>query len=317
MKASLYTPQCQSRWDDFIATSANGTFLHRRAYMDYHADRFTDCSLMFEDDAAGRLLAVLPANREGATLVSHRGLTYGGLIVGRRHLPDGRIAEVIEAIVDWCKENGINQIDYRPVPHIYHRYPSEADISDLLRRGAQLSGAVVSSAIPLCEPRVDNESMRQAVRKAEAAGLRTGYSTDLTAFHSMLCACLAERHDARPVHTLAELQLLAGRFPSNIRMLGVYDHTDTLCGGTLLYITDTVVHTQYIATTARGRQLGAVALAVSALCKEFGATGKRYLDFGTSMEPTTGQLNQGLSTQKYALGARPTLYLRLILPILP
>ncbi|MDE5799545.1 MAG: GNAT family N-acetyltransferase, partial [Paramuribaculum sp.] len=295
MKITPYTPQSRNRWDDFIATSANGTFLHLRGYMDYHADRFTDCSLMIEDEPTGRLLAVLPANREGTTLVSHRGLTYGGLIVGRRHLPDCRMAEVADTVAEWCKVNGINRIDYRPVPHIYHRYPSEADIAALLHRGAIFTDAVVSSAISLREPRVDNESMRQAVRKAEAAGLRTRYSTDLTAFHAMLCACLAERHDARPVHTLAELQLLAGRFPDNIRMLGVYSQDRTLCGGILLYITDTVVHTQYIATTAYGRQHGAIPLAVSELCKEFCGTKKQYLDFGTSVEPANGQLNKGLS----------------------
>ncbi|MDE6783233.1 MAG: GNAT family N-acetyltransferase, partial [Paramuribaculum sp.] len=291
MKVTPYTPQSRSRWDDFIATSANGTFLQLRVYMDYHADRFTDCSLLIEDGPTGRLLAVLPANREGDTLVSHRGLTYGGLIVGRRHLPDCRIAEVADAIAEWCKANGIHRIDYRPVPHIYHRYPSEADIAALLHRGATFTGAVISSAIPLREPRVDNESMRQAARKAVEAGLRTAYSTDLTAFHAILCECLHERHDAHPVHTLAELQLLAGRFPGHIRMLGVYSHQDTLCGGILLYITDTVVHTQYIATTAYGRQHGAIPLAVSALYKEFCGTKKQYLDFGTSVEPTTGQLN--------------------------
>lgn len=314
MKASLYTPQSRSRWDDFIATSANGTFLHRRGYMDYHAHRFTDSSLMIEDQPGGKLLAVLPANREGSTLVSHRGLTYGGLIVGRRHLPDCRMAEVVDAVVQWCKANGINAVEYRPVPHIYHRYPAEADVYALVRRGAQLSEAMVSAAIPLQEPWLPNESMRQAVKKAREAGLRTEYSDDLPAFYDMLCSCLAERHHARPVHSLDELQLLAGRFPGNIRLLGVYTEGE-ICGGMLLYITDTVVHTQYIATSCTGREFGAVPLAVSALYDEYAGAGKRYLDLGTSIEPATAELNAGLSTQKYSLGARPTLTLRLHLPL--
>ena len=33
-------------WDDFVKRSKNATFLHLRDYMDYHADRFADFSLM-------------------------------------------------------------------------------------------------------------------------------------------------------------------------------------------------------------------------------------------------------------------------------
>jgi hypothetical protein len=33
-------------WNRFNQASRNGTFLFDRGYMDYHADRFTDASLM-------------------------------------------------------------------------------------------------------------------------------------------------------------------------------------------------------------------------------------------------------------------------------
>ena len=61
-----------------MAGSKNGTFLFDRQYMDYHADRFADHSLMFYRDEA--LCALLPANELDATLYSHQGLTYGGLV---------------------------------------------------------------------------------------------------------------------------------------------------------------------------------------------------------------------------------------------
>ena len=76
MTIERYTPAMQPEWDEFAATARNATFLHRRGYMDYHADRFTDHSLIARGDD-GRILALLPANAEGGTLVSHRGLTYG------------------------------------------------------------------------------------------------------------------------------------------------------------------------------------------------------------------------------------------------
>ena len=62
-----YTPSHRAEWDDLVGRSRNGTLLHERGYMDYHSDRFDDCSLLARDDA-GRLLAALPANRSDGTL---------------------------------------------------------------------------------------------------------------------------------------------------------------------------------------------------------------------------------------------------------
>jgi hypothetical protein len=36
----------QAAWDDFVRTSKNGLFLFERGYMDYHAERFSDHSLL-------------------------------------------------------------------------------------------------------------------------------------------------------------------------------------------------------------------------------------------------------------------------------
>ena len=68
-------------WDAFVRTSKNGTFLHERRFMDYHADRFSDCSLMIYED--NELVALFPANWDANEFVlySHQGLTYGGLLL--------------------------------------------------------------------------------------------------------------------------------------------------------------------------------------------------------------------------------------------
>ena len=74
-----YQSDDASVWNNFVAKSRNATFLLDRRYMDYHANRFTDHSLLFFSDDV--LLALLPANAEGDILFSHGGLTYGGLVV--------------------------------------------------------------------------------------------------------------------------------------------------------------------------------------------------------------------------------------------
>jgi hypothetical protein len=67
--------------EKFIGESKNGTLLFKRAYMDYHADRFDDLSLICS--AGDRFVALLPANINGETGHSHQGLSYGGFVIDR------------------------------------------------------------------------------------------------------------------------------------------------------------------------------------------------------------------------------------------
>ena len=74
-----YEQSDRESWNEFIESSKNGTFLFDRNYMDYHSNRFKDNSLMIYDSKE-KLVAVLPANKRENILLSHGGLTYGGLI---------------------------------------------------------------------------------------------------------------------------------------------------------------------------------------------------------------------------------------------
>lgn len=55
-----YSPDQAEAWNLFVAQSKNGTFLFDRRFMDYHADRFADHSLMVY--RRGKLYALLPGN---------------------------------------------------------------------------------------------------------------------------------------------------------------------------------------------------------------------------------------------------------------
>ena len=79
-----YTQGKAAEWDAFVAQSKNGTFLFFRGYMDYHADRFEDCSLMVY--LKNRMIALLPGNRQGTTFFSHQGDLWR---LHHRHLGDG------------------------------------------------------------------------------------------------------------------------------------------------------------------------------------------------------------------------------------
>ena len=47
IRVELYEQKYKAQWDEFVRESKNGVFLFYRDYLEYHADRFNDFSLLF------------------------------------------------------------------------------------------------------------------------------------------------------------------------------------------------------------------------------------------------------------------------------
>lgn len=299
-----YTPEYKKVWDDFTASSKNGTFLFFRNYMDYHAHRIKDFSLMVYK--GNRLTALLPASEHGKSIRSHGGLTYGGLIMGRDF--SGEIAvETLKSIIEFYGSNGFSEILYRPVPHIYHRYPADEDIYALYRCNAAFDECNISSVIDLSRPITFNERNRRYVRKATAAGLTVTAEDDFAEYWALLENLLRKRYNTTPVHDLAEISRLRELYPDRIRLFGARDGSGELQAGVVLYYCGECVHCQYIASSEAGKSTGALPLIFShILAKECGNA--RYFDFGTSNENHGLYLNTGLLAQKNGMGGRAIAY---------
>ncbi len=294
-----------SRWDDFVRASRNGTFLHQRGYMDYHSDRFDDCSLVASID--GKLCVLLPACIEGDTLWSHRGLTYGGWIVPLKHFDVTVMMAVMDAAALWMKDNSIKRFVYKAIPHIYHRYPCEEDLYALFRHGASLTETNISTTIDLTCPLPLDRGNKSGANAARKAGIRVGESSDWEGYWQLLSSLLDERYDTRPVHSIQEITLLQGRFPNNIRLYTATLGTELLAG-VVLYLSMPVAHCQYIGATPLGKESKALTLLFEHLINEYQRLGFRYFDFGISNEDHGRYLNEGLVRQKSRLGGRGIAY---------
>ena len=301
-----YTSDLADTWNDCVEHSKNGTFLLNRSYMDYHADRFTDCSLLFKKK--GKVIALLPANfvEEERTVYSHGGLTYGGLILSES-LTATDTLQVMSCAIEWMRITlGAERLIYKPTPHIYHRYAAEEDLYALFRHNAKLIARTASSAIPCERPIAMQELRRRGIKKAQANGIVYEESTDMAAFWKILEEVLAEKHHKTPVHTLSEIEKLHASFPNGIRLF-VARKENTILAGTLIYETDMVAHAQYIASSAEGRNMGALDGLFAHLITQVYAT-KSYFDFGISTEQGGRYLNEGLIFQKEGFGARTVVY---------
>lgn len=299
---SFYSPADKPTWDSFIAGSKTPIFLFKRDFMEYHADRFIDASLMiYEDDV---LLGVLPASRTDDIVTSHAGLTYGGLVLSEKARADSVIS-CLEAVVEFYREVGFKKIIYKAIPYIFAKHGAQEDLYALFRIGAKLVRRDLSSVIYLKRRLKLSKGRKWLIARAKKNNLTMSTSTDWPGFVELLSSVL-QRHDATPVHSAEELVLLASIFPENIS-LRVIDFEGKMLAATVLFKFDTVVHTQYLATSAEGKEVGALDYLIESCIQESQEKSFEYFSFGISTEEQGRWLNSGLITQKESFGARGTI----------
>lgn len=294
----------KNKWDDFVRTSKNGTFLFYRDYMEYHGDRFADNSLIVFDDRE-QIVALLPANKSGTVLTSHGGLTYGGFITDAR-MKTHLMLDAFDCVLVRLKELGFTKFVYKCVPHIYHRLPAEEDGYALFRHDAVIVRRDVSCAVRQALKIPYQERRRRAIKKASTHGLVCRASDDYAAYWRVLEENLQTSHGAKPVHSLAEIEKLRRLFPDNIKLFAAFAG-DEMIAGTVIYESAEVAHAQYIASSEYGKSLGGLDLLFHHLLGEVFAD-KTYFDFGISTERSGKYLNKGLIEFKEGFGGKAVTY---------
>ena len=201
-----YTPEQADEWNQFVAASKNGTFLFDRRYMDYHADRFEDHSLMFYDD--GLLMAVLPAHKSGDTLCSHNGLTYGGLVMSPR-LTVVQTLQLFRELNDCLRGDGFHHVSYKCIPWIYHRLSAEEDLYALYHEcRARIVARDFATNVFLSGNMRWERVRRRGVARAQKAGVSIECSDDYSAFWEVLTQNLQTKYDS--IRLLKTERSLAG-----------------------------------------------------------------------------------------------------------
>jgi hypothetical protein len=302
IRVATYSSQHKQIWDEMIARSRNGVFLFLRDYMEYHSDRFQDASTLFFDEH--KPLAVFPANRSGDLVISHGGLTFGGVISGN-NVGASAMLELFDALCGWLRGQGVKTLLYKPVPHIYHRVPAEEDLYALFRSGARLVRRDLSSTMDMaCRSPMQERRLRQLKRGERVFVVRESH--DYGAFIDLVASTLANKYHVKPTHSAEEIVLLSGRFPQNIRLFAAY-RAEQLCAGVLVYESAHVAHAQYIAGTDDAKREGALDCIFNELLERRYAT-KRYFDWGISTEQAGRWLNSDLVQNKEGYGARGVVY---------
>jgi hypothetical protein len=296
MEVQPYRPDLAQAWNALNRGARNGHFMFDRGFMDYHADRFVDASLLVLK--AGVPVALIPASRSDDEVCSHGGLTFGGLVTD--HASTADVMAMLDLCADHWARSGARALVYKALPWIYARAPAQEDLYWLFRREAALFRRDVSTAIDYRAPGPVSSRRARGARKAASAGLSFGRSNDWSGFWALLTKTLESRHGVAPVHTADEIQSLATTFPEEIT-LHVAERTGEMLAGVVMFRSAHVAHAQYIAVGEAGRAVGALDGLFDQLIGAHSVS-CRYFDFGISNTDQGRVLNEGLAQQKEEFG---------------
>lgn len=297
----IYNLCFKETWNNFISKSINGTFLFYRDFMEYHQDRFKDFSLLiFKEE---ELLAVLPANKVDNTIISHQGLTFGGLIVA----PSISIEEVntlLDKLRLFLKEKEIISLTVKSIPEFYSKSTSFDLYQVMLDKEFQLVLSNMVLAIDYSKPLAIHKTKRKHYRNNKH-DFQIRESRDFASFwNQVLVPRLAEKHNTKPVHTLSEITMLSERFPEHIMQYDIYLEDEILAGITI-FKNEHVLKSQYGATTNEGEKTRALDYLFLHLIYKYQEVGKHYFSMGTVADSNyESGYNPGLLKQKEELGCQ-------------
>jgi len=289
-------------WNQFVKESKNSTFLFDRNFMDYHADRFLDYSLMIFDNE-GQLLSAVPANINSENqVISHQGLSYGGFLLQKESKLVSTLIVVYHTL-KFLHDQGIKVFLLKSFPWFYNVNPTDEIEYALFLLDAELYRRDIAYVIDLQNRIPYTGNIRREGNKAEKLTAIIKEDDSLDEFwNEVLSPNLMERFGVKPVHLLEEIKLLQSYFPKNIKQFNVYLE-EKVVAGTTLFITDKVVHCQYISSNEYGRKTGCLNYLFKHLMDNT-FTDKRYFDFGIVNENGGRGINSGMLFWKESFGGR-------------
>lgn len=304
MEITTYREEDAAKWDELVLRSPVSTFLHSRRYLSYHGDRFKDVSALIQHDD-GRLWAVVPAAiypTNTSDVVSHPGITYGGIIHDGTLL-GSRMIEALEKLTSHYRQLGFATFVYKVVPSIYHLAPAADDVYALFRLGASRYRCDLSCTTDL-QHRLNVSSRRsRSLKKARKAQVEVVEGAEhIDALWPVVEGNLMRKYSRRPVHSAEEIKKLHSLFPNEIQFV-VGRLNAEVVAGIVLFLTPRVAHAQYIAVTELGEETSALDAVVEHAIEKARGDGQRYFDFGTSTEQDGQFLNEGLYKFKSEFGA--------------
>lgn len=310
-----YTEDKASLWDRFVLEeSMNGTFLQTRKFINYHAPgKFKDCSLMFYkgESLVAVILSCEIQAEKGKIFFSHKGTTFGGIIVSRQIYFSAAIAELMDVLEGELNREGYTGCYIKITPGIFQK--ENTDLLDyfLYQRGFQQYSEL--NFYMWLEPYKQDivSQFNSAKRRAHRYSLKNGLEfrelenkEEILRFHEVLQINL-KKFGLQSVHTYEELlQLKFGRFPKEISFYGVYLKNRLIAGSMVFIFYNEIFHTQYLASDQEYLKYYPMDFLIYNLIEQAVKRGMKKLTLGICTENQGRELNMGLARFKEGFGTK-------------
>ncbi len=247
-----FSDEHQNSWNDFVGAEGHLFFFHRD-YMSYHQDRFEDFSLLIFE--AGKLKALLPANRRGTVFFSHEGLTFGDFLFKKgENFFKKKI--IISLAIEFLKKIGFTECFFRAQARFL---TGNEDFWALYSSaGARLVKCNTNVILPVLGERKKgfSEQKIRNLRRFPSSNVEILSNGNLPEFWAILREVLTEKYGKNPVHSLAEMEFLTRLFPHNIRLYTLVHEGKTTAGALVFdYFSDnSFLHFQYFAANEKAKK---------------------------------------------------------------
>ena len=304
MHAERYASELKPLWDALIDKSANGNFLFKRSFIEYHRDRFDDFSYLVwqEQQLIAVFAAAMPRERENdEVLIAHPGLTNGGLIY-TNDLSYVILENIYQVLFDIFKKDNLTKLIIKPVAKVFCQNYSEAEFFLLYANKFNLVGREINSVINLTRPIRMRKGQKYNINKANKKEVTVELSKQYEVFWNILTENLRYKHQVSPVHNLEEIQRLSHHHADNIKLYVAKKAGQVVAG--VVTFSDArqgYVHTQYIGASEEGKKVGAVDAILFHVIQEARLSYQRF-SFGVSS--IEGEINYGLLRHKEGFGAK-------------
>jgi len=309
VECRTYNGSMEKEWDSFIEKNKrNATFLHSRQFFKHNPlNRVDDASLMFYKK--NKLKAVLPATlykkEDGLIFHSHPRSTYGGFVVENAAGVEEAV-EIVEATVEFAKQQHVNEIIVRNPFRIFQQVPTDETDYAMWYHGFVIKSRELECAVKLdayASSRYENGAkynIKKAIKSVEVKE-----TEDYARFWEMLTHNLLEKHGSKPVHTLEQFQQLislSGR--DKVKLMGGFIDGKMVCAVLLFVCAPMVLHAQYIASDNEYQEIRPLNAVIDHIIN-WGTENKySYFNLGTANEEAGRKINYGLFHFKEGFGGR-------------
>ncbi len=310
-----YKADNENIWDEFVEnTSINGVFLQSRKFLNYHKlGRFHDCSIMIY--YKNELVAVCPAcemyENGKKVFYSHKGSTYGGIVVCKKIYTTQKLISLIEVIENFLVQNGYDRIVFKPTMNLlsepsmdlmeycfyYKNYVEYKEINTYINYDSY--DKKIINNLSKMKQRIIKKCQKNDMKFYEFTN-----KCDIEQFHNILSKNLL-KFNKKPVHTVEELcELKMKRFPKEIHFFGV-SFEGKMVAGTMVFEFNKrrCAHTQYLAADPDYNKLSPMSYVYYKVAEYYMQKGFSTLSWGISTENNGKYINMGLTKNKEEFGS--------------